>query len=251
MKINLLRSLNRLSWSYAYLGLIYALYFIYFIVVPSYQQDDDDHRRRLSSSTYTIFNVIFLYFFSQGYFNLIRTTFTRVESYSNKDKFCQICCKYTCERSYHCYVCQQCIPIRDHHCFFVGTCIGQHNQKYFLLMLFHLLIAHLIGYAFVAEYLWQEIGGFHFVTIPKILFFNIGYVLGFVETKWQAWICVHHYLVYFDVIFIGRLFYQILRRSLNGQTQYEEKKMIRREKQNFKQIFGENLWNLIVPFSRL
>ena len=245
-KVYLLRSLNCLSWSYAYLGLIYALYFIYFIVVPSYKNDN-----RLSLPMYIVFNLSFLYFFSQGYFNLIRTTFTRVKLNSNKDKFCQICCKYLCERSYHCYVCQQCILQRDHHCFFVSTCIGKHNQKYFILMLGHLIISHLIGYAFVAEFLWQEVGGLRLISIPKVLFFNIGYILGFVETKWQAWICLHHYLVYFDVAFISRLFYQIMRRSLNGQTQYEERKMIRKNKQNFKQIFGDNLWKLFIPFSRL
>lgn len=241
MKQFLLRSLNRISWCYAYLGLIYALYFIYFIVVPTYE---------LSNSRYLSFNIIFLYFFCQAYFNLIRTTFSSISLDTKPIQYCQLCLNYSPERSHHCSLCNKCIPIHDHHCFFVGTCIGKHNLKYFLLFLFHLIIAHFIGYTFVSNYLWNEVGGFKLMSIFRILFFNIGYVIGFVETKWQAFIGFHHYLVYFDIIFMSKLFYQVMKRSLNGQTQYEEKKMISRNKQTFSQIFGTNIWNLIFPFIR-
>ncbi len=247
MKNFLLRSLNRITWCYAYIGLLYALYFIYFIVVPSYRKQN-----QLSKFSYLFFNIVFLYFFSQAYFNLIRTTFSSIPlcNEDKTDRYCHFCLNYTQQRSHHCNVCQHCIPIQDHHCFFVGTCIGNHNQRYFLLMLFHLVCAHLIGYTFVCNYLWNEVGGFHFVTIWKIFFFNIGYVIGFVETKWEAFIALHHYLVYFDIVFISKLFYQMMKRSLNGQTQYEEKKMIFRKKQTFSQIFGSNKWNLFCPLIR-
>ena len=221
----LLRSLNRIAWAYAYLGLPYALVFIYGVVVPAYRE-----HAQLTNGSFVFFNLVFLYFFLHGYYNLIRTTFASVSA----------CSTNAPSRSHHCYLCQACILTHDHHCFFVGTCIGEHNQRYFLLMLFHLLCAHAVGYAFVASYLWKEIGGFGLTSIGRILFFNLGYLLGFVETQWQAFICCHHYLVYFDVAFIGRLFYQILRRSLNGQTQYEEKKNIPGQPQSFSQIFG---WN--------
>ncbi len=233
MKIFLLRCLNHIGSCYAYLGLIYALYFIYFIVVPTYH---------LSYLRFIVFNITFLYFFSQGYLNLILTRFA---SFSLDKKS-----NYYSERSHYCKLCQSYIPIRDHHCFFVGTCIGQHNLRYFLLMLFHLLCAHLIGYSFVCHYLWNEIGGFHLINIFKILFFNIGYLIGFVETKWQAFICLHHYLAYFDFVFISKLFYNVMTRALNGQTQYEEKRMIVGNKQTFSQIFGSNKWILIFPFIR-
>ena len=38
MKHVLLRSLNRIAWVYAYLGLPYALVFIYGVVVPAYRE---------------------------------------------------------------------------------------------------------------------------------------------------------------------------------------------------------------------
>lgn len=248
MNYILLRSLNYIGWCYAYLGLLYALYFVYFIVVPAYREQN-----LLTNSTYVLFNIIFLFVFSQGYANLIRTTYTPIPC-GNEEKshrYCPKCLKYTRERSHHCKICQTCIPVQDHHCYFVATCIGEHNQRYFILMLFYLLCAHFIGYLFVSDYLWSQLGGFQFLTIFKVIFFNIGYLIGFVETKWQAFICVHHYLVYFDIVFIGRLFYQIMKRSLNGQTEYEEKKMISRKKQSFSQIFGTNKWIFIFPFSRL
>lgn len=246
---SLLRSLNRIGWIYAYVGLLYALYFIYFIVVPVYREQD-----RLSSGRYFFFNVIFLYFFLQGYFNLIRTSFSSI-SWTNQiqslNDHCRYCCHAIYGRSHHCHLCRRCIPLRDHHCFFVGTCIGQHNQLAFLLMLFHLFIAHLIGYSFVCEYLWNELGGFHWSTIPKIFYFNVGYLLGFVESKWQAFICVHHYLVYFDIVFLGNLFVQIMRRTLNGQTAYEEKRMIPGKRMSLMQMISLNKWNFIFPFRPL
>ena len=247
MKSFLLRSLNRIAWCYAYIGLLYALYFIYFIVIPAYRKQN-----QLSASTYLFFNIVFLYFFCQTYFNLIQITFSPISLCNEKqtDRYCHFCLHYIRERSHHCNLCQHCIPIHDHHCFFVGTCIGKHNQRYFLLMLFHILCAHFIGYTFVCNYLWNEVGGFHFFTIWKILFFNIGYVVGFVETKWEAFICFHHYLVYFDIVFVSHLFYHMMKRSFNGQTQYEAKKMIFRKKQTFSQIFGSNKWNLIFPLIR-
>ncbi|CAF3162963.1 unnamed protein product [Rotaria socialis] len=247
MKIFLLRSLNYIAWSYAYIGLLYALYFIYFIVVPNYREQN-----QLSNTVYLIFNIVFLYFFSQGYLNMILTTFGSMSNSNEKktDRYCDTCLDYTRERSHHCYLCRTCIPTQDHHCFFVGTCIGKHNQLNFLLMLFHLICAHLIGYGFVCNYLWNELGGFHFVTFLKIFLFNIGYVVGFVKTKWEAFICLHHYLVYFDIGFISSLFYHMMKRSLNGQTYYEEKKKILRKKQNFSQIFGSNKLILIFPFVR-
>lgn len=220
MKHFLLRSLNRIGWSYAYLGLLYALYFVYFIVVPVYRENDE-----ISSRKFFVFNLIFLYFFVQGYWYLILTSFTPIRS------------KQSSKRDFFCLICQKTIPIRDHHCFFVGRCIGEHNQRYFLLMLFHLFVAHLIGYAFVFKYLSIEIGGFSFRNFFKIPFFNVCYLIDFCSTKWEAFIAFHHYLVYFDLAFIGHLFVKILRRTRNGQTQYEEKKQIHRPKQNFRQIF--------------
>lgn len=232
MKRFLLRSLNQIGWSYAYLGLLYAVYFIYWIAVPAYRQDDE-----LSSGRYILFNVIFFYFFGQGYWYLILTSFTPVRSKTNSS-----------DRSFFCYLCQRTIPIQDHHCFFVGRCIGEHNQRYFLLMLFHLFLAHLIGYSFVCDFLWREIGGFSLRSVFFIPFFNVAYLIGFCQSKWQAWIAFHHYLVYFDFVFIGKLLFQLIRRSRNGQTQYEEKKAIRREKQNFQQIFHcRSPFRLLLP----
>lgn len=248
MKTILLRSLNWIGWIYAYIGLLYALYFIYCIVVPAYREEN-----RLSSGGFLCFNVIFLYFFLQGYCNLILTTFISIPSMNvvHSNDYCRYCSKKTLPRSHHCHLCRCCIPIHDHHCFFVGRCIGQHNQIPFLLMLFHLFIAHLIGYYFVCDYLWNELGGFHWLTLLKIFYFNIGYLLGFVESKWQAFICVHHYLVYFDIVFLGNLFNQMFRRVLNGQTAYEEKRMIAGNEQKFCQIISPNKWNFLCPFIRL
>ena len=246
MKHFLLRSLNRVTWIYPYLGLPYALFFMYAIVVPAYRERD-----QLTSPTcYLLFNVIFFYFFLQAYWNLLLTRLAPIHGPKDEkcDRHCQICSINIPARSYHCYLCERCIPSQDHHCFFVGCCVGQHNLRYFLLMLFHLFAAHVVGYAFVCDYLWTEIGGVTARSIMSIPFFNIGYFIGLIETKWQVFICFHHYLVYFNWMFMGHLFVHVLKRSLKGQTAYEEKKGIVREKQSLAQIFHcSNKWRLLWP----
>ena len=247
MKHFLLRSLNRTAWIYPYLGLLYALYFIYFIAVPAYSS-----RGQLVRLNYQIFNVIFFFFFAQGYLYLICTRLSRIVisklKTSSNDRYCNRCNSIMNERTFHCYLCQRCVPVRDHHCFFVGTCIGEHNLRYFILMLFHLFCAHCVGYSFVFHFMWQEIGGFSLKNFFRILFFNVGFLFGFIESKWEAWICFHHYLVFFDFVFIGKLFYELMKRSINGQTQYEEKNSIIREKRTVEQIFGcSNRLRLLFP----
>ena len=72
-------------------------------------------------------------------------------------KICQYCNKVKPLRTHHCSICGICVLKMDHHCPWINNCIGQNNQRYFLLFLFHSFC-----YTFFVSIL----------TIPILLFQN-------------------------------------------------------------------------------
>ena len=52
-------------------------------------------------------------------------------------KICQFCKEVKPLRTHHCSICGICVLKMDHHCPWINNCIGQNNQRYFLLFLFH------------------------------------------------------------------------------------------------------------------
>lgn len=61
------------------------------------------------------------------------------EEYKRK-RYCLICNAFKPERSHHCSVCNICVLNMDHHCPWVNNCIGFYNRKFFMQLLFYLLI---------------------------------------------------------------------------------------------------------------
>ena len=72
-------------------------------------------------------------------------------------KICQYCNEVKPLRTHHCSICGICVLKMDHHCPWINNCIGQNNQRYFLLFLFHSFC-----YTFFVSIL----------TIPILLFQN-------------------------------------------------------------------------------
>ena len=72
-------------------------------------------------------------------------------------KICQYCNEIKPLRTHHCSICGICVLKMDHHCPWINNCIGQNNQRYFLLFLFHSFC-----YTFFVSIL----------TIPILLFQN-------------------------------------------------------------------------------
>lgn len=61
------------------------------------------------------------------------------EEYKRK-RYCLICNAFKPERSHHCSVCNICVLNMDHHCPWVNNCIGFYNRKFFMQLLFYLLL---------------------------------------------------------------------------------------------------------------
>jgi len=74
-----------------------------------------------------------------GYIPLYWGFYIGDEEYKRK-RYCLICNAFKPERSHHCSVCNICVLNMDHHCPWVNNCIGFYNRKFFMQLLFYLLI---------------------------------------------------------------------------------------------------------------
>lgn len=55
-------------------------------------------------------------------------------------RYCLMCNVFKPDRCHHCSVCNKCILNMDHHCPWINTCIGFYNRKYFIQMLFYIIL---------------------------------------------------------------------------------------------------------------
>jgi len=55
-------------------------------------------------------------------------------------RYCQRCQGPKPRRAHHCSWCERCVAKMDHHCPWLGNCVGDHNYKFFILMLGYTLI---------------------------------------------------------------------------------------------------------------
>jgi len=53
---------------------------------------------------------------------------------------CIKCTNFKPLRAHHCSICDKCVLRMDHHCPWINNCVGHYNQRYFLLMIFHVLL---------------------------------------------------------------------------------------------------------------
>ena len=61
--------------------------------------------------------------------------------------FCQICGTHVLDRTKHCGVCNRCVDSFDHHCNWLNNCIGKQNYRYFIVLLFLVLVLCLYQFA--------------------------------------------------------------------------------------------------------
>jgi hypothetical protein len=59
---------------------------------------------------------------------------------NKKKRYCLMCNVFKPERCHHCSVCNVCVLNMDHHCPWLNNCIGFFNRKFFIQMLFYLVL---------------------------------------------------------------------------------------------------------------
>ena len=60
---------------------------------------------------------------------------------SKRTRYCLMCNVFKPLRCHHCSMCNRCVLNMDHHCPWINSCIGFYNRKFFIQMVFYLIIA--------------------------------------------------------------------------------------------------------------
>ena len=55
-------------------------------------------------------------------------------------RYCLMCNVFKPDRCHHCSMCNKCILNMDHHCPWINNCVGFYNRKFFIQMLFYLIM---------------------------------------------------------------------------------------------------------------
>lgn len=59
---------------------------------------------------------------------------------NGRPRYCQKCLCWKPDRTHHCARCRQCVLKMDHHCPWFSTCIGFKNHKYFVQLLWYVVL---------------------------------------------------------------------------------------------------------------
>jgi palmitoyltransferase ZDHHC2/15/20 len=59
---------------------------------------------------------------------------------NKRRRYCLMCNVFKPERCHHCSACNRCVLNMDHHCPWINNCVGFWNRKYFMLMLFYVIL---------------------------------------------------------------------------------------------------------------
>ncbi|CAG9864453.1 unnamed protein product [Phyllotreta striolata] len=161
-----------------------CFYFQFFVVVPTYhEQWGTGYNLNLIASTVLLFGVC------ANFLALILTD-TSVKklparSRAHSDwRYCTECKEFAPPRSWHCKICDVCILQRDHHCLFTSCCVGFDNQRYYLVLLFYMLLSQLYGayYSFyfskdfLIDWSWYSIVKFAFPVFFLFTHFDVNQI---------------------------------------------------------------------------
>ena len=113
---------------------------------------------------------------------------------SKRTRYCLMCNVFKPLRCHHCSMCNRCVLNMDHHCPWINSCIGFYNRKFFIQMVFYLIItiiSTLIANSFSTYELIKDMivnKNFEFNTqlILKFLYilvYVIDIVMGFILTQ--------------------------------------------------------------------
>ena len=113
---------------------------------------------------------------------------------SKRTRYCLMCNVFKPLRCHHCSMCNRCVLNMDHHCPWINSCIGFYNRKFFIQMVFYLIItifSTIIANSFSTYYLIKDIivnKKFEFnlkftIQLVYALIYGIDIVMGFILSQ--------------------------------------------------------------------
>eukprot|EP01071_Lankesteria_metandrocarpae_P008804 Lankesteria_metandrocarpae@DN5056_c0_g3_i2.p2 len=150
---------------------------------------------------------------------------------------CRKCNTYKPPRCHHCSVCSRCVLKMDHHCPWINQCVGFRNYPFFLLFLLWLFI----GCVFV---------GICFFPLFRAVAFRHEDIKRYSLTMTDEQLILFSWAI--SVAIAGALFllggfhcYLVLTNQTTLEVQNTKKVYDIGVRENFKQVFGRRLSNLI------
>ena len=138
-----------------------------------------------------------------------------------EETYCDVCEMDIPSRAHHCKRCDKCILKRDHHCFVVGTCIGFYNQRYFVVLAFHVFILSSLTFYLTYKYInliyYPMSNSWTDFVLPVTIY---RLVRGFIPFRYALMI----YHLYIEFIYgLYGLYFFTLQMSIiaKGKTMYE------------------------------
>ena len=113
---------------------------------------------------------------------------------SKRTRYCLMCNAFKPLRCHHCSMCNRCVLNMDHHCPWINSCIGFYNRKFFIQMVFYLiltifstLIANFYStYELIKKTIINEEYEFNLSLIGKIIYvlvYGIDLIMGFILSQ--------------------------------------------------------------------
>jgi palmitoyltransferase len=165
-------------------------------------------------------------------------------------RYCSDCDLNLPPRSYHCKLCDTCILKRDHHCWFTGCCIGYYNNRYYVAMVTHMVMAALYCNIFNLTFVVSVKGHLTLYTFLSYIAPHMGWLMGY----YDLYVFAITFLTTVGKVMLGLLswlLYIQIYQIIFGQTRYEGKKKIKKYNNgilhNLKEVLGKR-WYLILLF---
>ena len=113
---------------------------------------------------------------------------------SKRTRYCLMCNVFKPLRCHHCSMCNRCVLNMDHHCPWINSCIGFYNRKFFIQMVFYLIltiISSIIAngfstYEIIKKMIINKEFDFNLALVWKVLYilvYLIDLVMGFILSQ--------------------------------------------------------------------
>lgn len=178
-----------------------------------------------------------------------------IKCMTDKSESCKYCKCFIPPRSHHCPLCETCILKRDHHCFFLTVCIGYHNQKYFIMFCFYMLLGTFYGMFLIVKYL-KDFYNVVFYGPQTFIYLFFTTFLKILEVRDIDNLYIYLIFMMFGCLSAGLMasalwFWQVML-TFSGQSTFESSKGIMdyssSRYKNFKEVFGTYwLLTLLLP----